>query len=208
MNVKTIVLGQVMTNCYICSNGKCGFVIDPAADANRIYNEIIKDELNIEYIIITHAHFDHIEAAQKLKEMTGARIVVSETDAEALNNPALNLADMFRASVPHTEADLTVNDGDTIEYEGFLLKFISTPGHTPGSMCILVNNEILFSGDTLFSLSVGRTDFPGGSFKNITASVKKLFMLNDDIKVFPGHNETTSIGEEKKYNPYVNGDTI
>lgn len=206
MNIKTLVLGPVSTNCYICSEDKCGFVVDPAADAERIYDEINSLELNIKYIIITHAHFDHIEAAEQLKELTGAEIVVSETDFIALNDSTLNLADAFGALVPYINADISVKDGETISFDGFTLKFIMTPGHTQGSMCILVNDKILFSGDTLFALSVGRTDFPGGNFKSITESVKKLFTLDDGIKVYPGHNDTTSIGEEKKFNPYVNGD--
>ena len=204
MNIKTLVLGPVSTNCYICSEGKFGFVVDPAANAEKIYEEA--KNLTVKYIIVTHAHFDHIEAAAKLKELTGAKLVISETDSKALNDSTLNLAAAFGALVPHVEADITVKDGETLSVDGFSIRFIMTPGHTQGSMCILVNNQYLFSGDTLFALSVGRTDFPGGSFKDIVNSVRKLFLLDDGIKVFPGHNETTSIGEEKKFNPYLNGD--
>lgn len=205
MNVRTLVLGQVSTNCYICGSGNVGFVIDPADNAEKIYDEINKLKFNIKYIILTHAHFDHIKAAQELKNLTGAKIIVSTVDFDSLNKSAFNLADMFGVSVPHIEADILADDGDILEFDEFLLRFIMTPGHTLGSMCILVNNKVLFSGDTLFALSIGRTDFPGGSLENITASVKKLYLLDDDIKVYPGHNRTTSIGEEKKFNPYVNG---
>lgn len=205
MDVRTLVLGQVSTNCYICGSGNVGFVIDPADNAKKIYNEITGLKFNIKYIILTHAHFDHIKAAQELKDLTGAKIVVSEADCGALNKSDLNLADMFGVSVPHIEADISVSDGDILEFDEFQLRFIMTPGHTLGSMCILVNNKVLFSGDTLFALSIGRTDFPGGSLESITASVKKLFLLDEDIRVYPGHNCTTSIGEEKKFNPYVNG---
>lgn len=206
MKIKKLLLGPVLTNCYICGKNTGGFVVDPAADAKKIYDEINKQGLNIKYIIITHAHFDHIEAAQKLKELTNAKIIASKIDFAALNDSTLNLADMFGAEVSHIDCDMTVEDGDTLEFDGFSLKFIITPGHTLGSMCILVDNEILFSGDTLFALSVGRTDFPGGSFKSIEKSVKRLFLLEENIKVYPGHNEPTSIGEEKRCNPFVNGE--
>lgn len=208
MIVKTLILGPVSTNCYICGTGKIGFVVDPAANAQKIYKEACELGFEIKYIIITHAHFDHIEAAQQLKELTGAKVIVSEIDSTALNNPTLNLADMFGASVPHITFDITVNDKNAIDFGELSLEFIITPGHTPGSMCILVNKKILFSGDTLFALSVGRTDFPGGNFGSIAKSVKRLFLLDEETKVYPGHNGTTSIREEKKFNPYVNGENL
>ena len=163
------------------------------------------NDVNIKYIILTHGHSDHICGVNEHKaEFPDAKIVAYKDEEAMLENPNLNQSPGF--GVPYsTKADILVSDGDELKVGDVTLKFIHTPGHTEGGMCIYVKEaKALFSGDTLFRQSIGRTDFPGGSYKEIMDSIrKKLFLLPDDTNVFPGHMGTTSIGFEKENNPFV-----
>ncbi len=207
MNIQILQVGMLQTNCYIISDKACGIaaIIDPGGDCQSILAYLAMHNLTAEYIIVTHSHCDHIAALDELKSATGASVVISTTDAATLNNSDYTLSAMLGTVAPSTKADICLNDGDTITVAGCSAKFIMTPGHTPGSMCIYFESEkVLFSGDTLFCESIGRTDFPGGSYSAIASSIKnKLYPLGDNIRVLPGHNSETTILHEKESNFYI-----
>ncbi len=203
LNLKKLVLGTLGTNCYILYDEKSGeaAVIDPTGYGDVILSEIKR--LHVKYIIITHAHADHIEALDFIKENTDASVCIGKGDYEGLNNSSLNLCYAFGQSTPNTKADIQISDGDKLYLGDNELLFIETPGHTKGGICIY-SGDILISGDTLFCESVGRWDFPGGDFGILSSSIKnKLYNLPDETKVYPGHGESTTIGHEKKNNPLV-----
>jgi len=187
MNIKKLVVGFLDTNCYIISSGKNAVLIDPGENHERILKEL--DGLKLEKIILTHLHFDHIIAAKKIKEATGARICFSRKDIPILNKDLLKREDM----------DEDLNSDWKLEIGDWKFVPIRTPGHTPGSICLYdEKNKILFSGDTIFAGSIGVTNYPGGDFKKIKNSIeKKLLTLPDDIRVYPGHYKDFLLGEEK-----------
>jgi len=208
MYVEKLKVGPLGTNCYIIINKseKLCAVIDPGADSQKISCFINSNNLTLTHIIITHSHSDHIDALDDLsKHFPIAKIIISEIDNCTLNSNSYTLSDMLGTNAPVTRANVTVKDNDIISVCGYDAKIISTPGHTPGSICIYFENyNILFSGDTLFYESVGRTDFPGGSYKSISVSIKdKLFILPDKTIVYPGHNSETTIIHEKESNFYI-----
>ena len=205
MTIDRLILGNLQTNCYILSDeatGEC-VVFDPAAEADRIISAIKKHNLKVKYIVLTHVHIDHILALDELKSETGAQVVANSLEAELLNDIHGTLADLFSALPPNSRVDITVSDGDTLAFGQSELKFIHTPGHTVGGMCILCD-DLLVSGDTLFASSVGRTDFPGGNHGQLIESINsKLMKLDDSVKVFPGHGPSTTIGAERESNPFL-----
>ncbi len=205
MKTEKLVLGALDTNCYIFydENTNEAVIIDPAADSDTIIEKIKDLNLKVKYIIITHAHIDHIMALDGVYEYTKAPVVIHSDDKDNLNNDAFNLAVYFHTVSPKKKADITVKNGDTLTLGKNVLKFIHTPGHNKGSMCILCN-DILFSGDTLFLMSVGRTDHYGGNSEKIIKSIKtRLFVLDDNIRVYPGHGDETTIGFEIENNMFV-----
>lgn len=199
--------GALQANTYLAVDEKTneGFIVDPGGYNKVLTKEVRDNDVNIKYIILTHGHSDHICGVNEHKaEFPDAKIVAYKDEEAMLENPNLNQSPGF--GVPYsTKADILVSDGDELKVGDVTLKFIHTPGHTEGGMCIYVKEaKALFSGDTLFRQSIGRTDFPGGSYKEIMDSIrKKLFLLPDDTNVFPGHMGTTSIGFEKENNPFV-----
>ncbi len=205
MIIDRLILGNLQTNCYILADEQtkeCA-VFDPAAEAGRIIAAIEKRNLKVKYIILTHVHIDHIMALDELKDLTGAQIVASTAEAELLNDNMGTLAELFSTVPPFSKADITVSDGDVLCLGKAEMKFIHTPGHTIGGMCILCG-DILVSGDTLFASSIGRTDFPGGSHSQLISSINdKLMKLNDDVQVYPGHGMPTTIGTERVGNPFI-----
>lgn len=207
MRITNLPSGALQANTYLAVDEKTneGFIVDPGGYNKVLTKEVRDNDVNIKYIILTHGHSDHICGVNEHKaEFPDAKIVAYKDEEAMLENPNLNQSPGF--GVPYsTKADILVSDGDELKVGDVTLKFIHTPGHTEGGMCIYVKEaKALFSGDTLFRLSIGRTDFPGGSYKEIMDSIrKKLFLLPDDTNVFPGHMGTTSIGFEKENNPFV-----
>lgn len=205
MRIKTMMLGPIQTNCYLVyhETTKKGIIIDPADWATAIVQECRENGVEPEAILLTHGHGDHILAADGLRQEWKIPVIASETERELLADPSLNLS--LALGMPRTslKADREVRDGEVVEAAGFHFQVIATPGHTKGSVCYLEKEEkVLFSGDTLFEQSLGRTDFPTGSAKEIVESITgKLFALPDDTMVYPGHGDPTVIGREKQYNP-------
>jgi len=207
MIIEKIPVGIFETNCYIFGDNlsKEVIIIDPGDEADKIINVIEINNYIVKYIIITHGHFDHILAIKDIKNKYNIKIAIHKNDAEYLSNNNLNLS----STVPNITfegitPDIIVKDGDILNLGKYKLEIIHTPGHTDGGICIKID-DILFSGDTLFRGSIGRTDFPSGSFDKIEASIKKLYTLKDDTKIYPGHGSFTNIGREKRSNPFVRG---
>ncbi len=207
MEVKRLVLGLVRTNCYIVYTEatKKAVIIDPAADSRRIMEEITALGVTPEAVLLTHGHFDHMLAAESLKNGYQIPVCVLKEDAELLKHPQLNCSEQFLHMSYAIAADEELTDGQQLPYLDSALSVIATPGHTEGSGCYYaVAEDILFSGDTLFQGSIGRTDLPTGRAARIAASIReKLFVLPEHTLVLSGHGEETTIGEEKRNNPYV-----
>jgi glyoxylase-like metal-dependent hydrolase (beta-lactamase superfamily II) len=207
MEIKRLVLGLVRTNCYIVytEDTKKAVIIDPAADSRRIMGELSALGVTPEAVLLTHGHFDHMLAADSLRNDYQIPVCVHKADAELLKHPNLNCSEQFLHMPYAISADEELEDGQNLRFLDGALTVISTPGHTEGSCCYYAKSEnILFSGDTLFQGSVGRTDLPTGRAAQLTNSIReKLFVLPEDTLVLSGHGDQTTIGEEKQYNPYV-----
>ncbi len=207
--VVTNVLGNLATNCYTVVNTDTRqvVIIDPAANADFLINMVNNQNYILEGILLTHGHVDHIGAVGKLVEaFPQAKIYCSEDEINVLTDSKVNLSTMFGANLSYN-ADITLTDNQEINLIGVNMLCIKTPGHTEGGMCYYIESEsILFSGDTLFEESIGRSDFPTGSGATLVKSIKeKLLILPDAVVVYPGHGDKTTISNEKKYNPFVGG---
>ena len=195
-------LGDLATNSYVLFDEKAGVaaLFDAPAEAEKILDFLNERGLSLKYIFLTHAHFDHILALGELKAATNAQIVIHTDEEQYLNDTKLNLSYM---PLPEVKADILVSDGDVIDFSDVKIKVIHTPGHTLGGVCYMFD-DTLVSGDTLFCGSIGRYDFPMGDFNTEIKSIKeKLLILPDKIKVYPGHGPSTTIGNERKENPYL-----
>ncbi len=205
MIIKCLALGPIMANCYIlgCEETHEAVVIDPGEEADRILLTLADLKLKVKYIINTHGHFDHAGANRKLKDATGAPLLIHAKDSGMLGHLSEAAAAFGLSAENSPLPDQTIEEGDLIRFGNYELKVIHTPGHSPGGIS-LYTNGYLFVGDTLFSGSVGRTDFPGGDFEILKSSIQdKLFPLGDDVRVFTGHGPETTIGQEKRFNPFV-----
>jgi glyoxylase-like metal-dependent hydrolase (beta-lactamase superfamily II) len=202
--LKTLVVGPIQSNCYIigCERTKEAAVIDPGGDADRILITLAKDRLRCVYIINTHGHFDHSADNKRLKEVTGAQLLIHHADAPMILHQSMN-GGMWGIHVDNSPPpDRYLREGDIITFGDISLKVLNTPGHSPGSIS-LVTDKIVFVGDTLFAGSIGRTDFPGGDHEGLLRNVrKKIFTLGDDVVVYPGHGPKTTVGRERKTNPF------
>lgn len=205
MRIQHFYTGPLEVNCYLVSDEtKKAFIVDPGGYNASLTDAVKELGLSVEYIILTHGHGDHMGGVEQYRQdYPQAQLVASSLEKELLANSALNLSLDTTGRRIELTADRYVNDGDTLKIGNMELTFLSTPGHTPGGMCILLGNCV-FSGDTLFAQSIGRTDFPGGDYQALVRSVReKLYPLPDDTQVLPGHMGTTTIGFEKEHNPFV-----
>lgn len=205
IEIKSMTLGMVATNCYLIINKetKEALLIDPADNALRISNVIEENVCTLKAILLTHGHFDHIMALTELKKRYNVPVYAHEEEEDVLKQSSLNMSGMI-GQIYTTQADIYVKDGEHLKLAGLDIIVLHTPGHTKGGVCYYLPEEkVLMSGDTLFHCSIGRTDFPTGSMSQLVRSVKEqLFVLPDDVQVYPGHDSVTSIGYEKQYNPF------
>lgn len=207
MLIRKLVVGDLQTNCYILGDEKSkeGVVIDPGGNYEKIEKVIQDEDLNIKYIILTHGHADHIAALSQLKKKTNALILIHPADADMLVEPSYNLSFFTGENLVCPKADEFLDDGDRIRIGALELEVLHTPGHSPGGIS-LFTDKIIFTGDTLFCEGIGRSDLPGASHTQLLLSIRnKILKKPDDTVVYPGHGLQTTIGEEKRNNPWVRG---
>lgn len=209
MIFETIVVGELGVNCYLLADSqtKEGVVIDPGAEPERILAAVQKSGVKVVAVLNTHGHFDHIGGNRKLAETTGAPLMISKEDEPFLSRAATS-ARMYGLTADDSPQPATyLAEGDLIRFGGHEIRVIHIPGHSPGGSCFyLEKDDILISGDSLFAESIGRTDLPGGSQAQLVGSIRsKLLTLPETTKVFPGHGPATTIGHEKRSNPYLGG---
>lgn len=206
MKVEKYITGIISTNCYVVSNEetKEAVIVDPAACPKKLIDHIREEELQVRAILLTHGHFDHTMGIDGFLEVFPVPVYVHQDDQAILTDPGLNLSAVYTAGYTFAGAK-SVTDGQTLHLAGYDFQVLHTPGHTRGGCCYYVESEkVLFSGDTLFQNSVGRTDFPNSSMSDLTRSIReKLMALPDDTLVYPGHMGETTIGHERTYNPYL-----
>ncbi|WZL71529.1 MBL fold metallo-hydrolase [Clostridiaceae bacterium 35-E11] len=206
MIIERIPAGIYAANCFVigCEETKKAAVIDPGGDAEDIIKYIDEHELELQYILLTHGHGDHIGGVVEIKAKKEVPVLIHEDDAFMLQNANKNLSKLMSGPDIELIADRLLRGGEIIELGALALHISHTPGHTPGGICIKVE-DCLFTGDTLFANSIGRTDFEGGSFEKIIDSIKsKLLIYDDETKVFPGHGPASTIGRERVSNPFIN----
>ena len=198
---------EIFANCYLLVDEESGeaAIVDPAWYGEVIKNVLDKENINLKYVLLTHGHFDHIFGVYGLQTERGAKVVINKKDAEHLIDPKKSLAEgNFPERQYPVSADIFIKDGDIIKLGKEEIKVMSTPGHTEGSVCyILEKDRVIISGDTLFCMTAGRTDFPGGSDEKMIESLKRLIALEGDYAVLPGHNRETTLESERKRNWYI-----
>lgn len=209
MIVGCLVVGPIAANCYIVGDDQTreGVIIDAGEDADRILGVVNENKLTIHYIIGTHGHFDHNGAVAKLKSELSCEFLLHEADLSFVEEAKRSAWDWGFSIDDVPPPDRFIEDGDELKVGGLTFRVLHTPGHSPGGVCLLEESEgVVFTGDSLFFGSIGRTDFRQGSLKELTRSIKtKLYTLPDDTLVYPGHGEETTIGYEKANNGYVRG---
>ncbi|MHB8840249.1 MAG: MBL fold metallo-hydrolase [Candidatus Aquicultor sp.] len=207
MFLERLVVGDLDSNCYLVASEptKEAMVIDPGGSAGVIMDTIAAQGLDVKYIILTHGHFDHFEAALDVARKTGAKIGIHKLDAVALSEPSISLAFWLGENPETFTPDFELTDGQVIKFGDLEAKILATPGHSPGSITVNIGNT-LFTGDLLFHQSIGRTDFAGGSYESLLKSVREqIFKYPDQVKVYPGHGPSTTVGDERRNNPYFTG---
>lgn len=193
MTLSSLTVGSIGTNCYILYDEKTldAAVIDPGDNAKPVADRIRELGLNVRAILLTHGHFDHCGDVKRIRKLTGAQVFVHPADRD--------LPIMLRRGL---EADRDLADGDVLDLAGTRLRVLHTPGHTPGSVCFLCG-DLLFSGDTLFAGGCGRTDFPGGDAEQMAASLRRLGSIPEDLRVLPGHGESSTLNAERRTNYFM-----
>jgi len=208
MKITQIHLGhEIFANCYLLEDEKSGeaAIVDAGWYDETVADVLKEKKLKLKYVLLTHGHFDHILGVYGLQKEKGAKVVIHEADAGHLLDPKKSLC---KGNFPEPQypvtADITVKDGDVIMLGDEEIKIMSTPGHTNGSVCyILENDRVIISGDTMFCMTAGRTDFPDGSDAKMIDSLKRLIALDGDYTVLPGHNRATTLESERKRNWYI-----
>lgn len=208
MKIKKLVNYMTDENTYIVydENTKNGLVIDPGYNTDGILKSANDDNIKINYVFITHCHYDHIEFMEDLREKTGAKLVSGDNASINIGNPAINHSSSgLGYDICAKKSDIILSDNENIKIDSMDIKCVYTPGHTNCSVCYIVQNHV-FAGDTLFLRSIGRSDLPTGNYNDLEKSIKeKLYILGDDMIVHPGHGNDTSIGYEKKFNLFIKG---
>jgi len=202
--IRSAEVGTFAANCYLvaCEETRAGVIIDPGAEARTILEMVAKEKIKVQYIINTHGHVDHVGANEEVRRALGVPLLIHEADGEMCKKPHASLS-AFLGKLQLAAPDRLLTDGETLTVGNLTVEVIFTPGHTKGGISLLIDGA-LFTGDTLFAGSIGRTDFPGGSSEQIIRSIKaRLLVFPDDTPVYPGHGPRTTIGEEKKYNPFL-----
>jgi len=205
--IDRIVLPVLETNCYLigCASTGKAILVDPGSGAEMISVWLKEKNQDVELIVLTHGHFDHIGAVEDLRRELGVKVAIHKDDAPMLIEPALSFAGLSGGRSRISPADILLEDNQELRIGDMVVKVIHTPGHTPGGVCLLTQDGLI-SGDTLFDRSIGRTDLPGGSSRLLLNSIReKLLVLDEHLPVFPGHGDATTIGREKRKNPYLNG---
>ena len=205
MILEKLVVGPAETNCYVigCEETKEGLVIDPGAEGEKILQTIKRKHLKVKYIINTHTHIDHIGANGYLKDALKAKICIHQKEVKFLENPSLNLSFLMGKEQSFPYPDIILSEGSKINIGGLEGTVIHTPGHTPGGISLVID-ECVFTGDALFSGSIGRTDLPLGNHSLLIRTIKnKILTLPEDFLVYPGHGPSSKIGIEKRENPYL-----
>jgi glyoxylase-like metal-dependent hydrolase (beta-lactamase superfamily II) len=203
---KALFVGLLEVNCYVLGDEttKEAVVIDPGGDEAAILEALDYHQLKLKLIIDTHGHFDHVDANLPLKEATGAQIAIHAADAQMLIQPSSEALFFTGNRMRTSQADILLKEGDILTFGNYRLRVLHTPGHTPGGISlVLEDHPYVYVGDLLFQGSIGRTDFPGGNYDALINAVKtKIFPLGDNYTVYPGHGPVTTVGQERKYNPF------
>jgi len=205
--IEPLAVGPLQTNCYVVGDeaSREGIVIDPGGDAAMILDAVDRLKLKIKLVVNTHGHFDHIMANKEVVEGTAAPLAIHPDDAAMLTNPMRSFSFFAGSFRPGPAATVSLTEGATVEIGSIKLQVLHTPGHSPGSISLWCPEfKVIFSGDVLFYTSIGRTDFPGGSLRVLLQSIRdKLFTLPDDTVVYSGHGPETTIGFERRHNPFL-----
>lgn len=207
MIIEPLAVGPLQTNCYVVGDEVTaeGIVIDPGGDAPLILDAVRRLRLKIKLVVNTHGHFDHIMANREVVEGTAASLAIHPDDAAMLTNPLRSFSFFAGSFRPGPAATVSLTEGSAVELGAIKLQVLHTPGHSPGSISLWCPEQrVVFSGDALFYMGIGRTDFPGGSMRILLQSIRdKLFTLPDDTVVYPGHGPQTTIGFERRHNPFL-----
>jgi glyoxylase-like metal-dependent hydrolase (beta-lactamase superfamily II) len=204
MFIKTVIVGPLQVNCFIVADGlsKKAMVVDPGDEPDRIMDVIKKNSLDVQYIVCTHGHFDHVGAVGDIKDATKARVALHREEIVIYNAAKVTAQKWGFLAEDQPDPDMLLSDGDAVTIGGLSFSVFHTPGHSPGGICLYAG-DIVMTGDTLFAGSVGRTDFYGGDINKLAESFRRLMVLPEGTQVLPGHGPTSTIGSEKTDNMFA-----
>jgi len=207
MEIRHLVTGPLSVNTYIvsCSETKKGMVIDPGGNADKIISLLRMEKIMLTHILLTHGHFDHIGGVAALKQHTQSVVCIHSLDKEMLTNPVKNLSFLMGTECIQSKPDVLLHDGDVLQIGNMEVYVFHTPGHSPGSVIYKID-EVLFTGDSIFRSSIGRTDFPGGDYNQLIHSINaRILTQSRNSRIYPGHGEDTTVGYELENNPFLKG---